>query len=77
MIQRKLAMLPTDGGVIDANLAICISPNHARWFNDPSRLIQIIDMILQNELVVHWISVLLDELKEEEMRVVAFAICLF
>ena len=55
MIQKKLAVLPTDGGVIDANLAICISPNYARWFDDPRRLIQIIDMILQNELVVHGI----------------------
>lgn len=64
MIQRELAVLPADGWVIDANLAIRISPNHARWFNDPSRLIQIINVILQNELVVHWISVLLDEVKE-------------
>lgn len=76
MIQRELAMLSADGGVIDANLTICVSPHHSRWFDDPSRLIQIIDMILQNELVVHWNLALLDEAKEER-RIVAFAIHLF
>ncbi len=76
MIQRELAMLSADGGVIDANLAIHISTNHARWLNEPSRLIQIIDVILQNELVVHWISLKRDEVNEERRKVV-FAIQLF
>ena len=73
MIQRELAMLSADGRVIDTNLAIRISTYHARWFNDPGRLIQIIDVILQNELIVHWISVQRDEVNEER-REVAFAI---
>ena len=76
MIQRELAVLPADGWVIDANLAIHISTDHARWLNEPSRLIQILDVILQDELVVHRISVQLDEVIEEK-RVVAFAIYLF
>jgi len=61
MIERKLAVLSANRWVIDANLAICISPDHARWFDDPSGLIQIIDMILKNELVVHEIFVLREE----------------
>ena len=63
MIKRELAMLSANGLVINANLAICISPDHARWFDDPCRLIQIIDMILKNELVIHEIFVLLEEFR--------------